>query len=271
MYVRKIYDAGAGQVNYVPTVRNCEEGHIPAKEKRPRSTLPKDEARKRYARMGGLVVLEQIQKDSQLLGDKPIAVGPFARLDAEDVAARDGKTRGAITNLFGSQAAFQAETMALALDASEGVARIRFPNPADFEDADAWFDALLAGESARGPAHGAKPAVNDGFLWALWLGALPYGVWSEEVAKPSMAEYAQTVGRLEEAIKSALNHFRLALREGTSLNDLACAVASLIEGSWLNQCLTKRHPCDRSEPISTLLRRSGLMLWRGATAQRKPR
>ena len=213
----KIYTApAAGQVNYVPTVRKCEEGHIPAKEKRSRSTLPKDEARKRYARMGGLVVLEQIQKDSQLLGDKPIAVGPFARLDAEDVAAHDGKTRGAITNLFGSQAAFQAETMALALDASEWVARIKFPAPADFEDAEAWFDALLAGESARGPAHGAKPAVNDGFLWALWLGALPYGVWSEVVAKPSMAEYVQTVGRLEEAIEGALEHFGLAMREGTT-------------------------------------------------------
>jgi hypothetical protein len=219
--------------------------------------------------MGGLVVLEQIQKDSQLLGDKPIAVGPFARLDAEDVAAHDGKTRGAITNLFGSQAAFQAATMALALDASEWVARIKFPAPAEFEDAETWFDALLSGESARGPTHGAKPAVNDGFLWALWLGALPYGVWSEVVAKPSMAEYAQTVGRLEEAIEGALDHFGLAMREGITVNDLACAVASMIEGSWLNQCLTKRHPCDRAEPIATLLRRGGLMLWRGAVAKRK--
>ena len=221
--------------------------------------------------MGGLVVLEQIQKDSQLLGDKAIAVGPFARLDAEVVAAHDGKTRGAITNLFGSQAAFQAETMALALDASEWVARVQFPAPEDFADAEAWFDALLAGESARGPAHGAKPAVNDGFLWALWLGALPYGIWSEEIAKPSMAEYVQSIGRLEEAITGALAHFGLAMREDTTVNDLACAVLSLVEGTWLNQCLTKRHPCDRSEPIATMLRRSGLMLWRGAVTKRKAR
>lgn len=221
--------------------------------------------------MGGLVVLEQIQKDSQLLAGKAMAVGPFARLDADDVAARDGKTRGAITNLFGSQAAFQAETMALALDASEGVARIQFPAPAEFADAEAWLDALLAGEAARGPAHGAKPAVNDGFLWALWLGALPYGIWSEEVAKPSMAEYMQTVGRLEEAIEGALAHFGLALREGTTINDLACAVVSLIEGTWLNQCLTKRHPFDKAEPIGTALRRGGLMLWRGAVVKRKAR
>jgi hypothetical protein len=48
-----------------------------------------------------------------------MAIGPFARLDAGDVAAHVGKTRGAISNAFGSQAAFQAETMALALGAAE--------------------------------------------------------------------------------------------------------------------------------------------------------
>jgi hypothetical protein len=219
--------------------------------------------------MGGLVVLEQIQKDSQLLGDKAIAVGPFARLDAEAVAAHDGKTRGAITNLFGSQAAFQAETMALALDASEWVARIKFPAPADFADAEGWIDALLVEESTRGPAHGAKPTVNDGFLWALWLSAMPYGLWSEQVARPSMAEYVQTVGRLEQVLQAALDHFDLTVRAGTSINDLACAIASLIEGVWLNQCLTKRHPFDRAEPIATVLRRGGRMLWLGATMPRK--
>jgi hypothetical protein len=219
--------------------------------------------------MGGLVALEQIQKDSQLLGDQPIAVGPFARLDAEAVAAHDGKTRGAITNLFGSQAAFQAETMALALDAHEWVERIKFPAPGDFADAESWFDALLVGESTRGPAHGAKPTVNDGFLWSLWLSALPYGIWSEQIAKPSMAEYVQTVGKLEEALQGALHHFELTVQPGTSINDLACATASLIEGVWLNQCLTKRHPCDKSEPIATVLRRGGRMLWRGATMPRK--
>jgi hypothetical protein len=219
--------------------------------------------------MGGLVVLEQIQKDSQLLADQTIAVGPFARLDAGVVAAHDGKTRGAITNLFGSQAAFQAATMALALDASEWIKRIKFPAPADFTDAEAWFDALLVGESTRGPAHGAKPTVNDGFLWALWLSAMPYGLWSEQIARPSMAEYVQTVGRLEQVLQGALDHFELAMRAGTSVNDLACAVESLIEGVWLNQCLTKRHPCDKSEPISTVLRRGGRMLWLGATMPRK--
>jgi hypothetical protein len=220
--------------------------------------------------MGGLVALEQIQQDSELLGEGAMAVGPFARLDAGAVAARDGKTRGAITNLFGSQAAFQAETMALALDASEWVDLVRFPAPNAFKDAEAWFDALLAGESARGPAHGAKPAVNDGFLWALWLSAVPYGIWSEQIAGPSMAEYVQTVRKLEQALQDALHHFELTVQPGTSINDLACATASLVEGAWLNQCLSRRHPCDKAEPVATILRRGGRMLWRGAVMPRKP-
>lgn len=213
-------------------------------------------------------MLEQIQKDSELLGDQPMAVGPFARLDAGAVAAHDGKTRGAITNLFGSQAAFQAETMAQALDASDWVVQIKFPVPGDFPSAEAWFDALLAGESARGPVHGAKPAVNDGFLWALWLSAMPYGLWSDQISQASMAEYVQWVKRLEHAFAQALDHFELTLRKDVTINDLACTVASLIEGAWLNQCLTKRHPCDRSEPIATTLLRGGRMLWRGAVVQR---
>lgn len=247
------------------------EDQIPAKQKRGRSTLPKDEARRRYAQMGSLVALEQIQKDSQLLGEGALAVGPFARLDAEAVAAHDGKTRGAITNLFGSQAAFQAAAMALALDAQEWVERISFPAPEDFSDAEAWVDALLAGESARGPAHGAKPAAEHGLVWALWLSAVPYGIWSEEIAKPSVGEYVNTVRKLEQVILRAFDRFELTVQPGMSINDLACAMISLTEGAWLNQCLSGRHPCDKAEPVATVLRRGGRMLWRGAVMPRKPK
>ena len=40
------------------------------------------------------------------------------------VASREGKTRGAITNLFGSQASFQAATMALALYSRDWIEQI---------------------------------------------------------------------------------------------------------------------------------------------------
>ncbi len=238
---------------------------VTIKRKPKRSKLAKSEARQRYVTIGQLVVLEQIQQDAGLLDNDSISIGPFARLDANDVAARDGKSRGAITNLFGSQAALQAETMALALNASEWIERVKLPEPGDFASAEAWLDALLTGQSARGPAHGAAPAVDDGFLWALWLSAVPYGIWSEHIARPGMQEYVQWVRRLEELFKQALDHFGVLLREDTTTNDLACAVASMIEGVWLNQCLTGQHPCHPSEPVAVLLRRSGRLLLRGAT------
>ena len=80
-----------------------------------------------------------------------------------------------------------------------------------------------------------------------------------------MAEHVQWLARLEEVLEGALDHFGARLREGTTVNDLACAIASMIEGVWLNQCLTTSHPSDPSEPIATALRRSGRLLWRGAT------
>lgn len=237
------------------------------KRRRSRSKLPKHEAQQRYVEIGEVVVLEQIKKDCEALDEQLVAVGPFARLSADAVAARDGKTRGAITNLFGSQAAFQAQTMALATYAGDWIRQIRYPAPGVFADADTWLDALLAGESERGPQRGAEPAVNYGFLWALWLSTVPYGLWSEEIRRPSMEEYMEWVDRLKQVIREALDHFGLTLREGTTVADLAAALATMIEGVWLNQCLTTRHPSDPAEPIATALRRSGRLLWRGATEE----
>lgn len=230
-----------------------------------RSTLPKSEARRRYVEIGEAVVLEQLHRDAAMLDEALVAVGPFARLDAAAVVTKDGKTRGVISNLFGSQAAFQAETMALALSASALIEDVEYPSPADFTDAGAWIDAFMTGQSARGPTHGAPPEVNYASLWALWLSALPYGLWSEQIRGPSMEEHRQWLEQLEGQIERALAHFGLTMRTGMTVNDLACALASLIEGVWLNQCLTRQHPCDPSEPIATVLRRSGRMLWLGAT------
>ena len=97
---------------------------------RRRSTLPREEARRRYVEMGELAVLEQVRRDARRFDEASIAVGPFARLDAGAVAALEGKTRGAVTNLFGSQSAYQAETMALALNTWEFIERLEYPDPA---------------------------------------------------------------------------------------------------------------------------------------------
>ena len=234
------------------------------RKRRPRSALPKDAARRRYLEIGSLAALEQIRHDAEVLEASALAIGPFARLDAGAVAARDGKTRGAITNLFGSQAAYQAETMRLTLDAGEIAELAEWPYPAGFADADAWVEALFAGQSALGPQHAAEPAMSYASLWVLWLGAVPYGLWSERVAEPSMQEYDRRIGQLAAIFAEALAHFGLRLRRDTTLADLACGAASLIEGVWLNQCLTGAHPRDPGQPISETLVRAGRMLWRGA-------
>ncbi|MFN0194124.1 MAG: hypothetical protein ACKVP5_19470 [Aestuariivirga sp.] len=235
-----------------------------AKYRIKRSTAPKDKLRKRYVELGQLAALQQVRKDARLLDAGKIAVGPFARLDVSAVAARRGKSRGAINNLFGNQARFQAETMALAMNASHLIAGIRYPDPADFASADAWADAFFAGQSARGPVHGAKPAVNYAFLWVLWMSTLPYAMWSESTTQQNLEEHVLWLKQMETVFERALAHFGLSLKPGVTITDLACASASVIEGVWINQCLTTLHTRDPNESIATLLRRSGLMLWRGA-------
>ena len=89
---------------------------------------------------------------------------------------------------------------------------------------------------------------------------MPYGLWSERVSEPSMEEHEQWIEKLAGAFGEAIEHFGLRLREGVTLTDLAGAAASLIEGAWLNQCLTA--------PDDTFLRRSGRLLWEGATTAR---
>ncbi len=164
---------------------------------RRRSPLPRDDARRRYLEMGALAALEQIRHDAGDLDRDAMAVGPFARLDASAVAARDGKTRGAITNLFGSQLAYQVRTMGMALDAAEISGLADWPPLAAFPDAEAWVAAFFAAQSARGPTHGAAPSMSYASLWALWLGVLPYGLWSERIAAPSMEEFGRRVAQLE--------------------------------------------------------------------------
>lgn len=229
-----------------------------------RSTLPTDKARRRYVELGELAALEQIREDAGLIDAQKIAIGPFARLDAEKVAARDGKTRGAITNVFGSQAAFQQATMALALSATTLIEEIDYPQPEAFSDAEGWVQAFFLGQAARGPQHGAPPAMGYQAVWTLWLAVVPYGLWSRDVSRDSVAEFAEWSADLQQVFAGAMDRFGLRLRDGATLQALACASASLIEGAWLNQCLTAAHPTDPSRPVADALVDSGLLLWRGA-------
>ena len=146
------------------------------------------------------------------------------------------------------------------------IEQIVYPRPADHPNVDEWVDAFFSRASPpRGPRHGAEPVDDYASNWALWLSAVPYGLWSEEVAGPSLQENRDWMAGLTMVFQEALDHFDLTLRPDTTLDDLALATAGLVEGLWLNQCLTTRHPNDPTEPIGTAMRRSGRLLWRGAT------
>lgn len=235
------------------------------KKQRVRSTLPKPDARRRYQEVGALAALEQIRRDAAVIDERAIAVGPFGRLDADAVAARDGKTRGSINNMFGSQGAYRVATMEFVLDAAAWVETAAFPSPKDFAAVGDWVDAFFATQSARGPRHGAEPEISYASVWTLWLGAVPYGLFSERVAGPSMTEYDRWAVRIEAVFGEALRHFALSLREGMTLADLALATVSLTEGVWLNQCLTGTHPRRPDEPISMAIVRAGPAILRAGT------
>ncbi len=241
--------------------------------RRRRSLLPPDEARQRYIRAAESVLLRQIQSDARRLDEqddgRSMAVGPFAKLSAEDVAADvDGKSRGAITNLFKSQRQFQLRAMALVLEDPEADIQAP-PDPADYADATAWIDALAIAESARGPHHGMEPTPGYGLVWALWLSQVPYGVWSQRIAAPSMREFRQSAHRLEtHGVSPALERFSLRVRSPWTSLQLATAMASVIEGVWLNQALTPEHPTQADHPAVEAMRIAVKMLWQGATEPR---
>lgn len=237
---------------------------------RRRSLLPPDEARQRYIRAAEAVLLKQIQDDARRLDreddERRVAVGPFAKLNAERVAASaDGKSRGAITNLFKSQRQFQLAAMALVLEDPE-VDIFILPEPREFDDPVTWIEAVAAAESARGPIHDMEPVVGYGMGWALWLSQVPYGIWSDLIAEPSMHEFRHSAERLEtDCVIPALEHFSLALRPPWTPIDLASAMNSLVEGLWLNQCLSAEHPKRPGVSATSAARDALLMLWQGAT------
>ncbi len=236
----------------------------------PRSKLSREEARRRYIQLAEKVILEQVEEDARRLDREDdegrVAVGPFARLSAEQVAKLDeGRSRGAITNVFKSQRQFQLEAMALALEDPQ-VDAIGPADPGGFDDAAAWVDAVATAESARGPIHEAEAVEGYAAGWVLWLGQVPYGIWSTSIAEPSMSEFRHSAERLErEAIRPALEHFGLEMRPPWTTMDLATAMRSMIEGLWLNQCLTREHPTSPGTPSVQGMRDSLRMIWQGAT------
>ena len=237
---------------------------------RHRSSLSRDDARKRYLQLAETALLTQIRQDAHLLDreddERRVAVGPFARLNAEEVAASaDGKSRGAITNLFRSQRQFQLEAMALVLD-DPSVDAAPLPDPREFDDPHEWIEAVGSAEAAQGPHHGTEPAESYAMSWVLWLSQVPYGLWSERIAVPSMREFRHSADLVErESVRPALLRFELEPRPPWTPLDIASAIISLREGLWLNQCLSAEHSTRPGEDPTQAARAALTMLWQGAT------
>jgi hypothetical protein len=237
---------------------------------RHRSSLSRADAKKRYLQLAETTLLAQIRRDARLLDreddERRVAVGPFARLNAEEVAASaDGKSRGAITNLFRSQRQFQLDAMALVLE-DPNVDEAVPPDPGSFDDAREWIEAVGSAESERGPLHGMEPAEGYAMSWVLWLSQVPYGVWSERIAAPSMHEFRHSTERLErELVRPALVRFDLEPRPPWTPLDIASAIISLREGLWLNQCLSSEHSTRAGVESAEAARAALTMLWQGAT------
>ena len=176
--------------------------------------------------MGELAALEQIRSDSRAARQE-CDPGRAVRAARRGRRRRgDGKTRGAITNLFGSQGRFQAETMALALSAGDLIAGVEFPDRAAFATAGRLDRRPLRGQSARGPRTGRSRLSTTAPLGALAeCGALRALERAHQRARAWPSTRSGSPAR-ERCSARAIAHFGLELREDATLADLACAVAS---------------------------------------------
>ena len=238
----------------------------------PRERLPRRDAEQTYLRAGELAVYRQLLRDAADLDASleqggSIAVGPFARLRTDIVVDQLGKTRGAINNLWGSQAGFREAIFDTFLnDTTLGVEDVAYPDAGDCADLDEWIRRWAEAEYERGPRHGGAPENRYGLRWAAWLALVPYGIWSERVAGPSMREYRDSVAHTAAAVLApALEHFGLRVVAPATLDDLAVAAASAVEGFWLNASLTDRDPIGRDATVVSALATTLRLLVRGAT------
>lgn len=239
-----------------------------------RSTLPPEELRRRYIQLGELVLLEQIRAEAERLdiADSALPVASFARLDADEVARRVGKTRGSITNLFGSQAAFQLATMMVGIDEFVdigGVHEVDYPAPSAYPDPEGWLQALAHVECDRGPHHG-QPPTGYAARWTLWASLLPHAIWSTHMATVSTAEFENWTRWIErELLQPALDHFGFEIAPPFQKHDLALALAHTIEGLWLSQAIVTHYGIGNGISPNQAAINALTMLWRGAT-QRAP-
>ena len=105
----------------------------------------------------------------------------------------------------------------------------------------AW--AAIEIDADRG--HGMAPENRYGMRWAAWLGLVPYGIWSDSGVDHVERRVPRGRGPAGQRGAAARRcaHFGAALRlDGTSIDDLAVAVSTTIEGTWLTVVPHHRRP-----------------------------
>jgi hypothetical protein len=234
--------------------------------------LTRGEARRRYIDIAETVLIDQVSAAAKAFDAQhprpQSALGLFASIDANAVAARDGKTRGAITNLFGSQAEFQVESMAMSTEDRDygGFGERAYPCPTQFENSAEWVCQVARIESSRGPQRGRPTERGYARRWLLWLSMVPYAPWSERLSEAAREEFDGWVGKLErDVIAPALEHFSEEPVDGVSTTDLAFAFNAAVEGLWLSQCVAEVHGGRAELTTQRAAEQTLTMLWRGAT------
>ena len=153
---------------------------------------------------------------------RALAVGPFARLDA-NARRRPRRARHAARSRTCSAARRAARPRrwrwrsAPPTDRGARVPRARRPSSARGRGSTRSSPASPRAGRVTG-AHGRRYAT----LWALWLTAVPYGLWSERDrrARASTSTRSRSRGS-RRVLRRALDHFGLALRDDVTLTDLA--------------------------------------------------
>jgi hypothetical protein len=243
-----------------------------------RSRLSREAAWQHYVEVGEEVLLDLIEADARAFdaSAKPeplrrvdardvLPLGVFTSIDAHAVADREGKTRGAVTNVFGSQRAFQAAVMfPSSLWDFGGIENVEYPSPNEFANDEEWIRAIALIEAGRGPKRGQRPPRGYATHWLLWLSHVPYDLWSKELATRDEAEFQGWVTRIDnKLLKPALEHFSLQIRKPHRSLDLAVALANVVEGLWLTQAVTQSHDLDPTMSVDEAAQNAFLFLWRG--------
>ena len=91
----------------------------------------------------------------------------------------------------------------------------------------------------------ADPSINYGSVWALWLSAVPYGLWSEEVRRPSMEEHMQWLEKLDRILHGGNAAIREHISRRGDCQGPRLRICQPHRGVWLEPVHDSQQPVRR--------------------------